>query len=71
MKHFIKIYILYIIFKTYLIWLDIDECKEGTHNCDRRKGNCTNTIGSFKCHCNEDYEGDGVRCFCKYSQTNL
>nr|XP_034312980.1 fibrillin-2 isoform X1 [Crassostrea gigas]XP_034312992.1 fibrillin-2 isoform X1 [Crassostrea gigas] len=44
---------------------DIDECKEGTHNCDRRKGNCTNTIGSFKCHCNEDYEGDGVRCFWK------
>lgn len=50
----------------YLIWLDIDECKEGIYNCDRRKGNCINIIGLFKCYCNEDYEGDGVWCFCKY-----
>lgn len=66
MKYFIKIYIFYIIFKMYLIWLDIDECKEGIYNCDRRKGNCINIIGLFKCYCNEDYEGDGVWCFCKY-----
>jgi hypothetical protein len=27
---------------------DIDECAEGTHNCDQT---CTNTNGGFNCSC--------------------
>ncbi|KAG6626120.1 hypothetical protein CIPAW_15G025200 [Carya illinoinensis] len=38
--------------------LDIDECKDQTHNCSRAKG-CVNTKGSYECHCPKWYRGDG------------
>ena len=40
---------------------DIDECSEGTHNCDQI---CTNTVGSFTCSCNSGYKllGNGKSC---------
>ena len=41
---------------------DIDECLEGTHNCNLTLANCTNTPGSFRCECIAGYSGDGVTC---------
>jgi hypothetical protein len=41
---------------------DIDECAEGTDNCDPLVS-CTNTPGSFTCgDCPAGYEGDGTVC---------
>eukprot|EP00933_Yihiella_yeosuensis_P081015 TRINITY_DN94549_c0_g1_i1.p1 TRINITY_DN94549_c0_g1~~TRINITY_DN94549_c0_g1_i1.p1 ORF type:complete len:1127 (+),score=189.67 TRINITY_DN94549_c0_g1_i1:122-3502(+) len=39
---------------------DVDECKQGTHNCDHM-ASCTNTIGSFTCQCKRGYKGNGTR----------
>ena len=41
---------------------DIDECEEGTDNCDDDNGTCINNEGSFECTCNTGYSGDGVTC---------
>ena len=51
----------------YLLTVDINECKLGTHNCGPR-GTCTciNTVGSFKCRCRKGYRWDGQRCQSKY-----
>ena len=40
---------------------DINECSEGTDNCDQR---CTNTDGSYTCSCNSGYTlaEDGRSC---------
>lgn len=40
---------------------DIDECAEGTDNCDVN-ATCTNEPGSFTCTCNFGFAGDGVTC---------
>ncbi|CAI9782372.1 unnamed protein product [Fraxinus pennsylvanica] len=48
---------------------DIDECK--SNPCDEN-GNCTNTPGSFSCHCKHGYSGDGKKdgrgCIAENSQ---
>ena len=36
-------------------YLDIDECNENTDNCSQ---NCSNTIGSYQCSCNDGYTLD-------------
>ena len=40
---------------------DIDECAEFNGDCEH---NCTNTIGSYYCTCDEDYslDKDGHNC---------
>lgn len=38
---------------------DLNECSLGV--CDVF-AHCTNTIGSFKCTCNEGYQGNGLQC---------
>jgi formylglycine-generating enzyme len=40
---------------------DIDECSNGTHNCDAH-ATCTNAPGAFACACHAGYMGDGVTC---------
>ena len=30
---------------------DVDECADGTHNCDSKNGTCTNTNGGYSCGC--------------------
>ena len=46
---------------TSLILLDIDECSNGSHDCDIN-ANCTNTNGSYSCTCKEGYTGKGESC---------
>ena len=43
------------------MYLEIDECSEGTHDCSQV---CTNTNGSFICGCNSSYllDIDGSTC---------
>ena len=40
---------------------DVDECAMGTDACDIA-ASCTNTVGDYKCACNDYYEGDGKSC---------
>ena len=42
--------------------VDIDECAEGTHGCDRQLARCTNTYGNYTCTCNRGFTGDGFFC---------
>ena len=42
--------------------LDVNECTNGTHNCDD-DATCQNHIGSFNCSCNSGYDGNGTTCF--------
>lgn len=44
-----------------VFYLDINECTEGTHNCDGN-ATCTDTDGSFDCVCNTGYTGNGTDC---------
>ncbi|KAA8538492.1 hypothetical protein F0562_028137 [Nyssa sinensis] len=37
---------------------DIDECAEGSHNCEK---DCINTVGNYNCTCPPGYHGDGRR----------
>ena len=46
----------------YVPSADIDECGENTDDCDHVNGNCEDTVGSFRCTCNEGFEGDGRTC---------
>ncbi|XP_048584052.1 uncharacterized protein LOC5508744 [Nematostella vectensis] len=40
---------------------DIDECKTGRSEC-HQNATCTNTVGSYRCICNEGFWGDGITC---------
>ena len=46
---------------------DINECYEGTHNCDPL-ANCVDTDGSYTCECRIGYTGTGWACSSKYIQ---
>ena len=46
---------------TSLMLLDIDECSNGSHDCDVN-ANCTNLNGSHSCTCKEGYTGKGESC---------
>jgi serine/threonine-protein kinase len=43
---------------------NIDECADGTDNCDDKHGTCTDTVGSFTCDCNNGWElgADNATC---------
>ena len=50
--------------------LDVNECTEGTHNCDTSdRADCENTIGSFRCTCKSGYAGQGTIGTCKGNST--
>ena len=42
-------------------FLDLDECKDKTHQCDVN-ANCTNIPGSYNCTCRPGYTGNGSIC---------
>ena len=41
--------------------LDLDECKDKTHQCDVN-ANCTNIPGSYNCTCRPGYTANGSIC---------
>ena len=47
---------------------DIDECANGTANCDSTNGVCTNTDGGYSCGCAAGWALglDGITCLDKY-----
>ena len=49
---------------------DINECFEGTHNCDPL-ANCVDANGSFTCECRLGYTRDGLSCIGKYISSSL
>ena len=62
----------YIIILYTFVYLDIDECSDGTDDCSQT---CTNTDGSFTCECNSGYllDVDGTSCngMCKLNSIGL
>ena len=42
--------------------IDINECLENNRECDIN-ATCTNTIGSYECHCKPGYIGNGIECY--------
>ena len=48
-------------YRVLLLFLDINECETGSHNCDVN-ANCTNTVGGHNCTCKEGFAGDGRSC---------
>ena len=46
----------------FFYFAEIDECLEGTHNCDKLTATCHNTEDAFHCTCQNGYHGDGVDC---------
>ena len=48
-------------FCTSLTLLDIDECSNGSHDCDVN-ANFSNINGSYSCTCKEGYTGKGESC---------
>lgn len=45
----------------FFVFTDIDECKTDSFNCDVN-ANCSDTLGSYECTCNDGYTGDGDVC---------
>ena len=41
---------------------DIDECAEGTDHCNAERATCINEPGTFRCRCDDFYQGDGIIC---------
>lgn len=50
--------------------IDVDECAAGTYVCDLN-AYCINTVGSYKCHCKANYEGDGKTCSSYFTAINV
>ena len=42
--------------------IDVDECEDGTNDCDPDFGTCENTVGSYTCHCEPGFTEDRKRC---------
>ena len=44
-----------------LLFVDIDECDSSTSVCNEH-ATCTNTPGSYECHCNSGFSENGFIC---------
>ena len=42
-------------------YLDIDECRDGSHAC-QENATCINTAGHYNCSCKPGFTGDGRMC---------
>ena len=42
--------------------IDVNECENGTNDCDPKLATCENTVGSYTCHCEPGFTGDGKYC---------
>ena len=53
-----------------IISSDIDECSEGSHDCEQE---CVNSQGSFTCSCHDGYEplNNGKSCVGMYAHNIL
>ena len=49
----------------YLFYTDIDECTEGSNNCNVY-ADCIDNPGSFECVCKTGFSGDGFNCSSKW-----
>ena len=47
--------------KLFFVYLDTNECTEGNHHCGVN-AECSNTLGSYNCTCEDGYEGNGTNC---------
>ena len=52
----------FLIKKNKLLLKDIDECESDLLNECQKNTKCINEIGSYKCVCNEGFEGNGLFC---------
>ena len=41
--------------------IDINECLKEIHDCDVNAV-CNNTQGSYKCTCEDGFQGNGTKC---------
>lgn len=53
--------LIFVGFSYYLLYVDLDECTVGTHDCGENS-NCINDIGSYYCDCKAGFFGDGEIC---------
>ena len=53
-----------------VLFAEIDECAEGTHNCEAN-ATCVNEPGTYRCICGDGFIVDGDRCIGKQSDLNF
>lgn len=58
----------YVFTSSFCPCIDVDECSgTGLNMCSVENGTCVNTVGSYTCHCNSGYTGDGYMCTGTYN----
>ena len=60
-----------VFFSSYSSLLDVDECIEGTHDCDNATEYCLNRKGSFNCECTDGYRKKASSCQGKLSMVYI
>lgn len=51
----------------FFLHIDVDECEDIKNKC-AVNGHCENTLGGYRCVCDNGYEGDGINhCTGDYS----
>ena len=53
---------IFYLINSYSSLLDVDECFQGTHDCNLGKEYCLNEVGSFKCECKDGYDNPNGQC---------
>lgn len=57
-------------FKIVILFVDINECKDGNHPCQH---DCENVLGSYRCICFAGYvrKSNGIECEGKHIVTTV